>query len=32
LPEGLGDIRYWIEAVDGNGNIGRSALERVYLA
>ena len=32
LPEGLGDIRYWIEAVDGNGNLTHSALERVFLA
>lgn len=32
LPEGIGDIRYWIEAADHNGNISRSALERVFLA
>ncbi len=31
LPEGLGDVRYWIEAVDNAGNAARSALERVYL-
>ncbi len=32
LPEGLGDVRYWIEAEDGRGNASRGALERVYLA
>ncbi len=31
LPEGIGDVRYWIEAVDGKGNVSRSALERVFL-
>lgn len=32
LPVGAGDVRYYIEAEDGWGNISRSALERVYLA
>jgi Alpha-amylase/alpha-mannosidase len=32
LPVGVGDIRYWLEAVDGKGNKSRSALERVFLA
>ncbi len=32
FPEGLGDIRYWIEAKDTRGNISRSALERIFLA
>jgi hypothetical protein len=32
LPVGAGDVRYYIEAEDGRGNIGRSALERVFLA
>ena len=32
LPVGAGDIRYFIEAVDGGGNVARSALERIYLA
>ncbi|MDR1519421.1 MAG: glycosyl hydrolase family 57 [Planctomycetota bacterium] len=32
LPAGMGDIRYWLEAVDGKGNKSRSALERVFLA
>ncbi len=32
FPEGLGDIRYWIEAEDNKGNVSRSALERIYLA
>jgi len=32
LPEGVGDVRYYIEAEDGRGNIARSALERVFLA
>lgn len=31
LPMGLGDVRYFIEAVDGKGNISRSTLERVFL-
>jgi hypothetical protein len=32
LPEGLGDVRFYIEASDGSGNIARSALERNFLA
>lgn len=32
LPVGAGDVRYFIEAEDGWGNISRSALERVFLA
>lgn len=32
LPVGAGDVRYYIEAEDGCGNIARSALERIYLA
>ncbi len=32
LPAGIGDIRYWIEAVDAHGNVSRSSLERVFLA
>ncbi len=32
LPEGAGDIRYWIEATDACGNTSRSSLERVFLA
>ena len=32
LPVGAGDIRYYIQAEDGKGNVSRSALERVYLA
>jgi len=32
LPVGAGDVRYFIEAEDGLGNVSRSALERVYLA
>ncbi len=32
LPESIGDIRYWIEAVDSVGNKSRSSLERVFLA
>lgn len=31
LPVGLGDVRYYVEAEDGKGNVARSALERVYL-
>lgn len=31
LPSGAGHIRYFIEAVDGQGNISRGALERLYL-
>ena len=32
LPEGAGDVRYFIEATDANGNRSRSALERIFLA
>jgi hypothetical protein len=32
LPEGAGDVRYFVEAEDKRGNVSRSALERVYLA
>jgi len=32
LPVGAGDVRYFIEAEDGKGNVGRSNLERIYLA
>jgi hypothetical protein len=32
LPVGAGDVRYFIEAEDTQGNVSRSALERVYLA
>lgn len=32
LPVGIGDVRYYIEAKDGCGNIAKSALERIYLA
>lgn len=32
LPSGAGDVRYYIEAEDGKGNVARSALERVFLA
>jgi hypothetical protein len=32
LPVGAGDVRYYIEAEDGKGNVSRGALERVYLA
>lgn len=32
LPVGAGDVRYYIEAEDGLGNLSRSALERIYLA
>jgi hypothetical protein len=32
LPVGGGDTRYYIEAEDQQGNVSRSALERVYLA
>jgi hypothetical protein len=31
LPVGLGDVRYFIEAVDTHGNVSRGSLERVYL-
>jgi hypothetical protein len=32
LPEGRGDVRYFIEAEDARGNRSRSALERIALA
>lgn len=32
LPEGLGDVRYFIQAEDRFGNVSRGALERVFLA
>lgn len=32
LPVGAGDLRYYIEAEDKAGNVGRSALERVFMA
>ena len=32
LPPGLGEIRYFIEAIDTRGNRARGALERLYLA
>lgn len=32
LPEGLGDVRYFIRAEDQRGNVSRGALERVFLA
>ncbi len=32
LPAGAGDIRYWIEAEDGKGNVARGALERIFCA
>ena len=32
LPVGAGDVRYYIEAEDGKGNVSRGALERVFLA
>jgi hypothetical protein len=32
LPVGLGDVRYYVEAVDGRGNVSRSSLERIFLA
>ena len=32
LPVGAGDVRYYIEAEDGKGNVSRGALERMYLA
>ncbi len=31
LPEGLGDTRYFISAIDGLGNESHSSLDRVYL-
>jgi hypothetical protein len=32
LPVGAGDVRYYIEAEDAQGNLARSALERIHLA
>jgi hypothetical protein len=32
LPEGAGDVRYFIEAEDNAGNVSRGALERVHCA
>ena len=32
LPEGIGDCRYFIEAIDHRNNRGRGALERIFLA
>lgn len=32
LPIGLGDVRYYIEAEDRQGNVSRGALERIFLA
>jgi hypothetical protein len=32
LPEGIGDVRFYIEATDGKGNVAKSTLERVFLA
>ncbi len=32
LPVGAGDVRYFIEAVDGKGNISRGGLERIFLS
>ena len=32
LPIGAGDVRYYIEAEDGRGNVSRGALERIWLA
>lgn len=32
LPEGLGDCRYFIRAIDTRGNTARSSLERLWLA
>ncbi len=31
LPIGLGDVRYYVEAVDQKGNLSRGSLERTYL-
>jgi hypothetical protein len=31
LPEGLGDVRYYLTALDSKGNVSRSSLERVFL-
>ncbi|MDR0306124.1 MAG: hypothetical protein LBI42_04710 [Chitinispirillales bacterium] len=32
LPQGVGDVRYYIEAADKKGNVSVSSLERVFLA
>jgi hypothetical protein len=32
LPQGAGEVSYYIEAEDNKGNVSRSSLERVYLA
>ncbi len=32
LPEGAGDLRYYVEAEDNAGNVSRGALERVFAA
>lgn len=32
LPVGAGDVRYYVEAEDGRGNVARGALERIFLA
>ena len=32
LPVGAGDVRYSVEAEDGQGNIARGSLERIWLA
>ncbi len=32
LPAGAGDVRYYIEAEDGLGNVTRGTLERIWLA
>ena len=32
LPEGAGDVRYFIEAEDTRGNVSRGSLERLFLA
>ncbi len=32
LPPSLGDVRYYIEAVDRRGNLSQGTLERVFLA
>ncbi|KAA6184390.1 glycosyl hydrolase family 57 [Thiohalocapsa marina] len=32
LPAGAGDLRYFIEAEDGHGNLATGSLERIFLA
>ncbi|HMP77098.1 MAG TPA: glycosyl hydrolase family 57 [Kiritimatiellia bacterium] len=32
LPEGAGDVRYFVEAEDSRGNKSRSSLDRIFLA